>query len=112
MISVAVSIIGVPVIPTKFWMSPQEVSDAANGASRVLEVMVAPVSPSRTRTIFKFETIITYSLGAPGGVYCIELSDIFAHRCVEEDDKLPINNKTQSSRRETRNRLITTSGFA
>lgn len=63
------SMIGVPVIPTVFGISPQEVSDDANGGRRVREVIVAPVNPSNTRTMFWFETTMTCSCDAPGGVY-------------------------------------------
>jgi hypothetical protein len=50
--SVAVSMIGVPVIPIVLGISPQDVSDEAKGGSRVLLVMRLPVIPSITRTIF------------------------------------------------------------
>jgi hypothetical protein len=52
MISVAVSMIGVPVIPIVFGISPQLVSLEAKGASSVRDVIKAPVKPSRILTIF------------------------------------------------------------
>lgn len=50
--SVALSIIGVPVIPMVFGISPHIVSDEAKGGSRVLLDMRLPVIPSITRTMF------------------------------------------------------------
>lgn len=68
MILVAGSIIGVPVIPTVLGMSPQFVSTDWNGGSRVRELISAPDKPSIILTMFWFDTTITCSFAAPGGV--------------------------------------------
>jgi len=61
--------IGVPVIPTVFGISPQLVSTDAKGASRVRKLISDPLKPSMILTIFWFDTVITSSLANPLGVY-------------------------------------------
>lgn len=46
------SMIGVPVIPTVFGISPQLESTDLKGGSNVLDVIKAPVYPSMIRMIF------------------------------------------------------------
>ncbi len=60
--------IGVPVIPTVFGISPQLVSTDWNGGSRVRDLTKLPVKPSTTLIIFWLETVITSSFGEPDGV--------------------------------------------
>ena len=52
MILVAGSMIGVPVIPTVFGMSPQFESEDWKGGSRVRELIMLPVRPSRILMMF------------------------------------------------------------
>jgi hypothetical protein len=61
--------IGVPVIPTVFGISPQLESTDAKGGARVRELINNPVKPSTILTIFWFDTVMTSSVAYPLGVY-------------------------------------------
>lgn len=60
---------GVPVIPTKFLTLLQLESLAANGGSRVLLLITAPVVLSMMRTMLAVDMRTTNSLLVPDGVY-------------------------------------------